>query len=214
MMKEELKEIRYSTIELMNQQKEYEINKEQFNKNFKENLDLNVLKVLYTYKNSTVEDMFKSHSDMYIAASRFYDDNNSLFENASKLRVEHPRYGEKRFKSELAKMILLDKNKKYTSTETLKDDIETYLYLEKCGFLKVKECENNREEIVKKIEETSEKVVDEASEKLDSIGQIIALNILEPFIKKEESKEKDEMDLDDLIKESSKVLSKIFEDDK
>ena len=93
----------------------------------------------------------------YETACKFYDEYKTLRELAIQLKVEHPRYGEKRVFETLLEIF---KNTDEYQDRTLCANkiVSAYIAFEKCGFEEVRELEQQANELAVKLAENLDEV--------------------------------------------------------
>lgn len=195
-MKEELIELRDLTSAYSESKKKFEERKMLFNEDTKETMV--VLK-------TTVK------AADYDTACEFFDEYSLLNDFATKLKQEHPRYGEKRVRETLLEMVRT--SKKYQDRTLCAEQIVgAYITFDKCGFNEVKALEEESQKIGLQLAETVDTV---KTETIDSTVESVnrTIETVKPYV--EQAKKHLEVFggiAKNAVSEGAKRLIKILED--
>jgi len=159
-MKEDLVELKELAVEYSNAKKSFEEKKAFFDQELEKKV------VIFPTKGELSTYEFAS----YEVACKFYEKYPFIQEYDKKLNINHPRYGEKRFKETLIKMI--------ENTEGCEDFdmavssmVNTHLDFKNHGFYDVRLSEAKMNTIASKL---AEKVIDVKEEKIDTTVKKVA----------------------------------------
>lgn len=170
-MQEKLKELKKLNEEL--------INRKQLFKNMKSIFNYNV-----ENEKKDIEELFiDEETDSYEAAKYF----NKVYQNEIALTKaitrEHPKYGKKRIKKEIIKLLFEYYQIDYqidTRNSLYEQIADNYILYDSCGFYKVLEQENEMVHLEQLISNVKTELLDESKEAVSSIGSG-AINILKPY---------------------------------
>lgn len=196
-MKEQLQSLKESAIQIVTEKETLKKQKEFFN-----------MKVEEQKNTLGIEEVFNYNEDSYEAASLLLFECADMVELISKVKKEHPKYGNKRIKE----LVL-------TALEALGYDIafmekviDNYFLYEACGFYKVQTVEQSIEVLEEEAKVTTGAILDETKEAAKKVGTSIA-NVAKPYgeVAKSQIGEA-KTAAKGLLNKGSKKLMKILED--
>lgn len=196
-MKEELKSLKDSAIQVANEKEKLKKQKEFFN-----------MKVEEQKEALGIEEIFNYNEDSYDAASLLIIEWPNVAELISKLKKEHPKYGNKRIKElTLVALETLDYDIPYMS-----NIIDNYFLYEECGFYKVQSIEKSIEILENDVKTTTGAILDETKETAKKVGTSI-VNVAKPYGEVAKNQFNDaKVATTGLIHKGAKKLIKILED--
>ena len=196
-MKEQLQSLKESAIQIATEKESLKKQKEFFNMKVEEQKEM-----------LGIEEIFNYNEDSYEAASLLVFECANVVELISKIKKEHPKYGNKRIKE----LVL-------TALEALEYDVtfmgkvvDNYFLYEECGYYKVQTIEQSIEALEEEAKATTGVIFDETKEAAKKVGTSIA-NVAKPYgeVAKSQFGEA-KTAAKGLLNKGSKKLMKILED--
>lgn len=166
-MKEDLKNIKDSTVKVIEEKENFKKQKEFFN-----------MKVQEQKLQSGIEELFKL-DDSYESAKMLNTNFPEIANIITSLKKEHPKYGEKRIK-EMANIHLNYQLSASVFSDSLSIMIDNYFLYERCGFSKLLEQENNLTKLEESIKTSCDAILDESKDTAIKAGTAI-VNIVKPY---------------------------------
>jgi len=171
-MKQELKELRALSSDLVEARKHFEEMKEVF--------ELVALFANSDPKYLELEEEVEVESS-YDLANIFYDKFGFVVDYAETLNTEHPRYGEKRFKNTLIEKVISEQGWDYEEDyEKAYYVVSTHMAYEALGYREVKIAEKEMLAIAEKINATANVVADQTVNAVKGAGRAVA-NVFKPY---------------------------------
>lgn len=120
--------------------------------------------------------------DSYESAKTVCVDCNKLHETITKIRNEHPKYGNRRIKDLVITEIMSGhENYNYTSQSNfLGEIIDNYFIYESCGFFKLLKQEQELQSLEKEVTNATDAILDESKEAAIKAGKAV-VNVVKPY---------------------------------
>jgi len=131
------------------------------------------------------EFMDEACASTYDIANNFFMMNADVVEVANKIKSEHPRYGEKRFKTTLVDSVIDARGLDYElSYDVVNNLVNCYLLFTKCGYADVREKELKVKELEKSFYEKADVVTNESKDAVAKVGKALigaVSSIVKPY---------------------------------
>lgn len=120
--------------------------------------------------------------DSYDAAKTVCVDCNGLHKKITKIREEHPKYGNRRIKDLVIAEITSDhaENLYKSQTNFLEEIIDNYFLYESCGFFKLLKLENELETLGNEVTNATDAILDESKQAAKKVGSTF-VNVVKPY---------------------------------
>lgn len=153
--------------------------------------------------------------DLFYAAKKFMEENSELYEIASKVRKEHPRYGEKRFVQTVIDT-MQEANNTDQTTEEIQHKIATYLLFERAGYNDVEEKFNELTNNFDDVDLATRVLVKQTGKDIVNAGRTV-IDSVANFARPYGEVAKSQLDgasekAKNLVHKGSKKLEKVFGD--
>ena len=178
-MKEEIKKIKAMNVELGEKSREYAEARKSFNESVNNAIANGEVNGVTLYVGKECE-------DFYDMAVLFYSINEDIVSEAEKLRNEHPRYGEKRFRDTLVTNVIESCGIDYEEVyDDIYEDVTTYMLYEKCGYADVRKVELETVELAKAIGKEVDELLQKTGDKISDAGTKVfnaVKGVINPYV--------------------------------
>lgn len=200
-MKEELKSLKDSAIQVASEKENLKKQKKFFNMKVEEQIEL-----------LGVEEIFNYNNDSYDAASLLMVHFSDIDELISKIKEQHSKYGNKKIKELVLETL---KTMNY-DIDYMGKVIDNYFMYQECGFNKVQTMEQNIEQNIELLQEevktTSTVIINETKETAKKVGTSI-VNVAKPYGEVAKGQFNDaKVAATGLVNKGAKKLIKILQD--
>ena len=196
-MKEELKSLKDSAIMIADEKDNLKKQTKFFN-----------MKVQEQKEDLGIEEVFNYDNNSYEAAKLLMVHFSEIDELITKVKQQHPKYGDKRIKD-----LVLETLKQFNyDIDYMGKVIDNYYIYKNCGFNKVQAIEENIVVLEKEAKETSTILLDETKETAKKVGTSI-VNVAKPYGEVAKGQFNDaKVAATGLVNKGAKKLIKILQD--
>lgn len=168
-MKEELKTLKGSALQILKAKENLKKQQVFFN-----------MKVEEKVNEINIEEVFNDNNNSYEAAKELNDCLPILHTTVSKLRNEYPKYGNKRIKG----LALAELTSEDDLLAQCKDETEllldNYFLYDDCGFFKLREQELSIQALLDETKVTTNAIIDESKQAVVKVGTSVK-NVVKPY---------------------------------